>query len=346
MSALAAAALFALSTPAQAQDLTWKWQDHEQLSFRIQTYMQFRPGEVRLYAGQNLDARVEDLALGLEIDCENTMLARRTRELECSVRRAEMGLGGARDQENATAIAAEYAQLLSVAMIQVEQNREGKIKVLDLEGIPKDTERENARHEALRMIVSRAFGALELELPKDGDHRGEPWSQGGLPMIMRLPVTSGTVGKAKVTHRVESTADGIVTIQSQGEGSAQSGAELERAKAGLGAARIVQTVWVGTATFDEQRGHLISNDYKIQGALTASGNAGGDDYFMTQVGLVEWVEDWEAEAAAKKAAEEAAAAEKAAAEEAARKMAEDEARAIEAASEAAEPAEGEATTAE
>jgi hypothetical protein len=352
MRTLVALLLFALPAVASAQDLTWRWQDHDVLSYRIQTYMQFQPGNVRLYAAQNLDARVEDVALGLEIDCKSVVLTRRTQELECRVRRAEMGLGtGTGDHENAAAIAAEYAGLLSVALIQVELTREGKIKTFDLEGIPKDTEREAARHEALRMLVSRAFGALEIELPKDGDSRGEPWSQGGLPMTMRLPVTSGTVGKAKIKHTVESTTEaGIVTIVTQGEGSGQSGYEMELQKAQLASARVVQTVWVGTSKFDEKRGHLISNEYRIQGTLTASGSVGGSDYYMTQVGLAEWVPDWEAEAAAKQAVIDAELAAKAVAEDAAREMAEDEARAIEAAEgkgaeEAVEP-EGEATPAE
>ncbi|GEM_PF-2370741 len=335
--------LLCLPSVASAQDMTWRWQDHETVSFRIQTYMQFRPGEVRLYAAKNLKARVEDIALGLEVDCKNTVLTRRAQELECRVRRAELGLGtGSTDQDKLEAIATEYAGLLSVALIQVELNREGRVKTLDLEGIPKDTEREGARHELLRMIVGRAFAALEVELPKGGDTRGEPWTQGGLPLAMRLPVTAGTVGKAKVNHTIESQAGDVVTIQTQGQGSAQSGSELEASKAGMGAARVVQTVWVGTSKFDVKRGHLVSNDYRIQGTFTAAGNAAGSDFFMTQVGLAEWIEDWDAEAAAKQAAIDAEIAAQAAAQEAARKMAEDEARALKAAEQDATigPAEG------
>ncbi len=307
MRCLAALLLFCVSGLASAQDLTWRWADHEVVSLRIQTYMEFRPGELRVYAGKNLDARVESLALGIETDCRSTTVTRRSQELECRVRKAQMGIGAVpQDQHNAESIAREYAGLLSVSRVQLELTREGRIKTVDLEGIPKDTEREGARHEVLRMLMARAFGGLELELPKDGDNRGEPWTQGGLPLIMRLPVTSGTVGKAKVRHRLESHVDGVVTIQTSGEASAQSGAELEAARAGRGSARTVQTVWAGTSRFDEQRGVLLSNDYTLQGTLTASGNAGGSSFFMTQVGLVEWVEDWEAESAAREAKEAAA----------------------------------------
>lgn len=324
MRAVAALLLLCLPSLAFAQDMTWRWEDHEVRSYRIQTYMQFRPGEVRLAAGKNLDARVEDIALGLETDCRSVASSRRAMELECVINKAEMGLGAAgADQANADEIAAEYTALLAVARVQLELTREGRIKTVDVEGIPKNTEREGARHEMLRLMVARAFGGLEIELPKDGDTRGEPWEQGGLPMVMRLPVTSGTVGKAKVIHAVEHVVDGVVTIQTHGDGSAQSGRELSAAAAGQGTARVVEVVIVGTARFNEQEGYLVSNEYRIQGQLTASGAVAGDSFFLTQVGLVEYVADWDAEAKAKEAAAE---------------MAADEARAVEAAAAPAAPA--------
>jgi hypothetical protein len=323
MRCLAALLLFAIPSVALAQDLTWRWHEQEVVSYRIQTYMQFRYGELRLIAAKNIDARIEDLALGIETDCRSVSLTRRTQALECRIRKAELGLTALpAEQEKANLIAAEYSALLANARVQLELTREGRIRTVDIEGISKDTEREGARHEMLRMLVGRAFGGLEFELPKDGDTRGEPWTQGGLPLIMRLPVTSGTVGKAKVRHTVEGQEGSVVTISTSGAGSAQSGAELERAAASRQTARIVEVIWVGTMRFDEQLGVLLHNDYTVQGTLTASANAAGDAFFLTQVGWVQRVDDWEAEDAARRAAiAEEKSAKEAAAKEAAAKEA-------------------------
>ena len=251
MRAIVMLILLVLPGLASAQDLTWKWGDHEVISYRIQVYTQVRSGELRLYAGRDIDARVVELTLGLETDCVNVGASRKVWMLECDVRRAQLGLTAVPgEEEKAASIAREYADLLSVAEIQLEYTKVGRLKSVDVEGIPKDTEREMSRHELLRMLVGRAFGSLEVELPKGGDHRDAPWKQGGLPMVMRMPVISGTAGAARITNQVMGQEGSEVLIQTTGEATVHSGAEIGAQTAGVAAARSIQMMIVGNARFD------------------------------------------------------------------------------------------------
>ena len=77
----------------------------------------------------------------------------------------------------------EYDALLEEATVQLQWTSSGRIKTLDIEGVPKTNSREATVHETLRLLATRSFSVLEVELPKDPTatswkQKGSPWRCG------------------------------------------------------------------------------------------------------------------------------------------------------------------------
>jgi len=243
---------------------------------------------MRFYASENLDARVAEMTMGLELDCIPEPLELREQDWICNVHRVQLG-GQAfpGEQANLDEIFVEYAGLLNNAYLQVDMRLDGRVGGIDLAGFSKDNDREQLRYEYLRLLVSRAFSGLELQMPANGDGTF-PWRQGGSPLTMRLPTRFGTAGGVRVTHEVMGVEGDIVSIQSIGEGTVSSGQSIDS-----GMNNAVMMSMIGNATFDRAAGVLLTNEVNVQGALNTSSSGAGDGFFLSQYLLVEKVDSWD-----------------------------------------------------
>jgi hypothetical protein len=286
-SVLAAGIGLGLSTSSAAQTLEYNWTPGELLQYRVQAYVK-APRILRFYASENLDARVVELTMGLELDCTPEEPGRRSQGWVCDIHRIQLGgMAFEGEQDKLNRIFVEYTDILSNAEVQLEWTPQGRIKTVDLEGFSKRNDREQVRYEYLRLLIQRAVSALELELPKSGD-ASKKWRQKGSPLVLRLPTRFGTAGGVRLEHEVSVDNGTQVGIQSVGRGTVSSGQSLE-----AGVDNAVSLSSLGQATFDVESGVLLRNELNVQGALNTSSSGATDGFYLSQFVLVEKVDGWE-----------------------------------------------------
>ncbi len=282
--------LFSASPRASAGELAHQWTPEEVMHYRVQAFV-VAPSVLRFMATRNETARAEEVALAMELDCTVGLPKKRTRSWQCTTHRVELG-GKAWEGEQARldAILAEYMDLLQKATIVVDFTPTGRIQLVDVEGIPRNTEREKLIREYLRLLLQRAFSALEIELPKDGEVPAGSWRQKGNPLSMRLPTRYGTAGGVRLHHEVVGKKGDLLVISSVGRGTVHPGSAMES-----GADRGVNMSVTSTAHFDPTRGRIVRNEVQTQGALTTSASMASAGFYLNQVVLVELLETWEEE---------------------------------------------------
>jgi hypothetical protein len=303
--------LFSASPRASAGELAYQWTPNEVMHYRIQAFV-VAPSVLRFMAARNVTARAEDIALAMELDCKVDPPQKRTQSWRCSTHRVELG-GKAweGEQEKLDAILAEYMEQLKEATIVVDYTPTGRIQLVDVEGLSRNSDREKLIHEYLRLLLQRAFAALEIELPKNGEVPAGTWRQKGNPLSMRLPTRYGTAGGVRLNHEVVGREGDLLVINSVGRGTVHPGSALES-----GADRGVNMSVTSTALFDPTRGLLVRNEVQTNGALTTSASMASAGFYLNQVVLVELLESWEEETPVEEAPAEEAPAEEAPAEEA------------------------------
>ncbi len=280
----------ALSGQAQATELVYAPVDHS--AYRLQVALSTPYGTTWL-AQENVNARSWKVGASLVIDCDHEGANTR-----CEVLRASfIGAAPETGQADLDRILEEYARLLVGSSIQVEWMGQGRVRSIDLEGVPKGTQREALVQEYLRMLVSRAFSPLELELPKGGDDKGKAWKQKGQPLALRLVDVTGTSGGVKLLHEVIGEEDGKIVINTAGEGIVQSGFSIEQ-----GANQTVSMMMSGQAQFDPALGLLVYNKEIVQGVYTAQAGKVGQglaiDHLaeaMLLTDLEGFLAEWDAE---------------------------------------------------
>ena len=282
--------LFSASPRASAGELTYRWTPDEVMHYRIQAFI-VAPSVLRFMAARNVAARAEDIALAMELDCRAEPPKKRTQSWRCSIHRVELG-GKAweGEQEKLDAILTEYMDRLQEATIVVDYTHTGRVQLVDVEGIPRTSDREKLIHEYLRLLLQRAFAALEVELPKDGEVPAGTWRQKGNPLSMRLPTRYGTAGGVRLHHEVVGREGDLLVLSSVGRGIVHPGSALES-----GADRGVNMSVIGTGLFDPKRGLLVRNEVQTNGALTTSASMASAGFYLTQVVLVELLDSWEEE---------------------------------------------------
>ncbi len=281
-----------LSGAAQATELVYVPAEHT--AYRLQLALSTPYGNTWL-ALENVDARAWKVGASMVIDCTHEGSSS-----SCEVLRATfVGSAPEAEQADLDTVLEEYARLVADSTIQVEWHGLGRVRSIDIEGVPKSTSREAVVQEHLRMLVSRAFSPLELELPKGGDDKGKSWKQRGHPLALRLVEVSGTTGGVKLLHEVVGEEDGLLLINSAGEGIVQSGLSIEN-----GANQTVSMMMAGQAKFDPARGLVVYNKEVVQGVFTAQSGRIGSGLVIDHMAEAMLLEDldgflakWDAEMA-------------------------------------------------
>jgi len=283
---LSASALF--QGNAFAGELSYKWEAGEIMRYRVQAYV-VAPRVLQFIAARNDTARAEEIALALELECTAQPPGKKTLKWRCIPHRSELGgVAWSGEQERLDAIFAEYKPMLDKATIVAEFTPTGRMKHVDLEGFPRDTDREKLIQEYLRLLLQRVFASLELELPKSGEQPSGAWRQKGSPLSMRLPTRYGTAGGVRLNHEVVGQQDDLLLIQSIGRGTVTPGSALE-----AGSDQAVNLSVTGNAQFDPVRGVLVRNEVQVSGALSVSASMASAGFYISQVLLAELLESWD-----------------------------------------------------
>jgi len=271
---------------ASAQELSYSWEPGEMMHYRLQAYVK-APRVLRFYASENLDARVVELTMGLELDCVADEPGRRKQDWSCGVHRIQLGgMAFEGEQDKLDSIFREYTDILSKATVELEWTLRGQLKTVDIEGFSKRNDREQIRYEYLRLLIMRAVAALELEAPKNAN-ASKKWRQKGSPLGMRLPTRFGTAGGVRLEHEVTTFDAHKISVQSVGRGTVSSGQSIES-----GVDNAVNISLLGNAIFDAKRGVLLRNELNVQGALNTSSSGATDGFYLSQFVLAEKVDGW------------------------------------------------------
>lgn len=282
-------AALSLSTPAWATEgLTWKWTEGQTRQFFIQAQVQF--AEVMVFrATNNVDVRVTELQLNINTNCEAVApVGKRGWELACGFDDfAIQGAAIATEKGRLLPILDEVDEYMKVASVQLVLLNDGRLRSLDLEGIVKRNTRTVDMHETLRLVLSRAFSILDLELPPKGDDKGKGWRQTG-SRVAEFPSNKGTFGMVEIDNGVKEVQGNKVTIESVGRGTIGGGemitlGDQERPK------NMYNTDIRGTASFNISRGELLEREVLVQATPTASSvasEAGAGPAYVQAIRLV------------------------------------------------------------
>ena len=278
--------LFALST-ADAAVLQYSWPVDTPLHYRIQVAIDM-PNMMHISGAENLDARLGGVGMVWLVECKAEAAEKKTQDMNCDIVRVEIaGRGLSREQDRVDLIMAEYDALLEDSTVQLEWTLNGRIKNIDLEGPPKTTKRENTVHETLRLLATRSFSALELELPKDP--AATSWKQKGSPLALRLMTMEGTSGGVRMYHEVTGEEDGLVLITTMGDATVQDGVSADSDKT----TQTVSLMLSGEAKFDPVAGVLVENFQAVQGMMTASAGQLGSGMVLNQSTMIDLLPGFE-----------------------------------------------------
>ena len=177
---------------------------------------------VQLLGSNNLNARATMVAMALELTCDGSAAGSRGWEVACDVDTAQLQ-GTAitpPEQERLDTIMAEYGTLLSQATLQIGIGSDGRVRLVDVEGIEKRDERMSVVHEYIRLLVRRAFAPADVQLPKKGEAAvGERWKQKSGALPMEVFSRFGTIGGSVVTYEVLAADGAGVVVQRSGRGN-------------------------------------------------------------------------------------------------------------------------------
>lgn len=248
------------------------WQFDAPVRYELGVAVYF-PQAVFIRAAENREARAIEIDVHLVTTCTPVGPLGKGWQVRCRIDDLALGaLAIAPDAGRLDPIVAEWDTVLTGATVELALQSNGRIKVLDLEGVPKGNDRLSEIQETMRQVLRRAFALIDLELPKKGDDKGRgEWRQ-GTALAMEFPTAVGTLGSAALQHRITGTNDGVVTLSTAGKGTIGS-AETVSVRGNEQIRDLFEATLEGTATFDTARGRLVERQYLFEATPTASSAA-------------------------------------------------------------------------
>jgi len=274
-----------------AQGLQWSWDDGVKRKYLLRSQV-LLPNFMQFNKELNRDARVSEFLVSVVTTCYALDSIGKDRfELRCDI--DDFAISGAppnSDKGMLLEIFDEMDQkLVDGGWVQMVFHRDGRILDYDLEGVDKRNSRNRRIQENIRLVLGRAFAAMDLELPKKGIDPGGAWEQKSSPLAMHFPSEYGTFGSANVNHQVTEVTD-VVSIATSGRG-ALGPAKFITVRTG-GPERIESQYdlsYEGVTVFDPAKGTMIEHEYLVDGMPTPSSMAaeGGEGISYVQMTRLE-----------------------------------------------------------
>lgn len=274
---LASVAVFLAPTPAQATDgLGWQWSADTARRWLLRAQVDL-PSAMPLAARVDTDAQVVAFTLSLVVTCRmGQELGRNAWELVCDIEDASLSALPVELFRGRTLPVLEEwtAALRDQATLRLTQARHGRLRGVDLEGLPSGTTREQDIALWARLALLRALAPLDMELPKRGDDRGSgAWRQTEA-MALHLVTPVGTSGGARLEHALQQEREGVVDVVVHGEGVVAEGASADGQLL-----HAYTMVLDGSYRFDTREGTLLESRYMAEarptaGSVSAEGGAG------------------------------------------------------------------------
>lgn len=257
----------AVARPAHATEgLGWQWSGDTLRRWLVRAQVEL-PSAMPVYGLTNVDAQVTSFTLSMVLTCRvKTELGRNAWELGCDIDDASLSALPVAPFQGRTlpVLEAWTAALRDQASLVLTQARHGRLRAVDVLGLPQGTPREQEVALWVRLAVLRALAPLDLELPKRGDDRElGTWRQSDA-LVFHLPTPTGTSGGARLEHRILAVRDGQVSVALRGGGIVAQGADAD--------GQLLQTYEAtldGSYRFDTAHGTLLESQYVAEARPTA-----------------------------------------------------------------------------
>lgn len=293
--ALAALALFGTTTVALAArgkqpagPVGHPWPAGVKIPYRAQMWLA-TPNGMRLYAFSDLDARMTEMTLAVNMVCEAELPTERFQAMLCEIAAVEMAgtTGGFGEDKKLRDIFKEYSVDLSTAELQLEWSLDRRLRTFDLEEVSKENNRAAEKQESMRLLLAQALSGMELPLPDGKLTAAQTWVTKGSPVAMRLPAPGGTAGGVKVAHEVLKVEGDIATVRTAGSGTLQAMLYGQD----FGDRTIyAQSSLLSDSRYDLGQEILLSAEQTFQGVLSAQSVAGfANPQWVNRITLVEYV---------------------------------------------------------
>lgn len=222
----------------------------------------------QMNAEENLDRRVLEWKLNLNVLCTRTAAGKSGVEVTCTLEDVSVAADPFRDDEaDMQLVVDEWDKVLTGATAQLRVGSDGRITSFDLDNIQHTRNNDRIRRiqEQMRLAVGRAFAGLDLQLPSKGDDKGKAWPSKS-SMFMDIPSPDGTAGGLEIVSKVVEQKGSEVVIETTGTGV--------RGPARYNEAGQIQNAWdlrmFSRATFDTAAHRLVAREVMVQGDLTPS----------------------------------------------------------------------------
>ena len=259
--------------PASAIDgLSWTWDAPR----RFLLISDVNAPEFLLFQAEKVhQARVYKWRTNVVVSCVGEPLGKKAYSINCKIEDISLQARALRgDEEIIQPVLNDLDSKLTGATIQIEMTRDGRIRDVDLDGIPQRHRRMHEITETMRLVLSRSVAALDLQLPKNGDDEGAGRWRQKQTLVTAFPSDQGTMGSVKSIHEVKSSGAESTVIMSTGKGVAGSGRTIEVAGQEQ-VANMYEIQYAGESTFDRKNGSLLSREYQLRGTPTSSSENSG-----------------------------------------------------------------------
>jgi len=282
-----ALAVLLTSTAAHATTgLEWKWEQDQVRRYKIAAQVML-PEPIVFLAQKNKEKRIVEVQVDLDAECKAASPeGKKAWELHCTVSDWAMSAAPvSSDAGDVVPILDEMEHAVTGNYLQVSLTNNGKVRSVSLEGVESErNQRYREIEETLRLILQRTLAGLDLEMPKNGDDKDRAW---GLrtSLAMNLPSLHGTVGSVDLSSEVSATDGDVVTIQTVGRATLGSG-ETVAVNSSEQIANLFEMTMRSVTEFDVAAGHMVSREYLVDGAPTASSistEAGGGVTYIQAV---------------------------------------------------------------
>jgi hypothetical protein len=271
-----------VSGSARGGDLAWRWDPARPSFFALETVISTPKGSWFL-AADNLEARALESTLSVETTCAASAASDPGWRVTCVLDRVRLsGIAMPGEEDALRKVLQEYSASLTGKRVTFQFSEMGRVRSLKVEGLDASTSRKAFVVEQKRLLLSRSFGLLELELPKNGEDRGRSWKQGGTPIVMTLRSREGTAGGVSLQHRVLRREGARVFLETDGRATVSPGAATDS-----GGTLLLDVRLSGEAEFDVSKGQLIRREYLSKATKTVSSSETSEPPYYREIGSLE-----------------------------------------------------------
>ncbi|MEM6928016.1 MAG: hypothetical protein AAF602_13880, partial [Myxococcota bacterium] len=226
-----------------------------------------QPWPTLLARDENYEFQTQEYRIKAIFACEKQYeYSRRRQEASCTIEDIGIlaNIADRRPPEkrvrNAQLVLDEIDAKLTGAAMQLRVTDDGRVKGIEIEGIPTRNRRQNRMQQTLTQVMSRLIVGYDLELQEDNQLHEGVWTEFNTGLLL---LQTQSIGSNYVKHYLNKF-DNHIMVQSIGKGVSEV--------SGLRFAARFDVHLDGVSLFDADEGFLTDRVWAIKGTSTPSGS--------------------------------------------------------------------------